>query len=43
VGILIVNSGGEINDEIDVDDFETSGDGGVEDCGTSSVDVGDWG
>ena len=40
MGVLIVNGGGEINDEIDVDDFESSGDGGVEECGTSFVEVG---
>ena len=43
MGVLIVNSGGEVNNEIDVDDSESAGDWSAEEYGTSSVEVGDGG
>jgi len=43
VSVIIVNSVGEVNNDIDMDDSESASDGGAEDCGTSSIEFGDGG
>jgi len=43
VGVIIVNGGREVNNEIDFDDYESAGDGGAEEFVTSSVEIGDEG